>query len=788
MRWFSRLNTVFYKLVMSYVALIFITILFVGLASYHYFSNIYNEELKKMESKILNHTSQNLLNEIVDIVERSYILVAMGDSQISPAAYLFDQPLNGNHEKIHISQQYLKKIAASYPEVLDSISIYYRSNDIVVSSLSGVTYLDEENASIDLEWLERVHNREDADATIWVEARSVPRNIHSNSHTAKLVTFIRPYPYTIRTGEAKGYIALHIKESMLQKLIHSEKSSEGNMLLIGKDGTILTHNFPEDVSSSLTALPFYRQVTAPDSRDGSFITSVGNTETMVTSVTVPNTEWKLVSATPVSEFYKKTVPLRHTLLTICIAAIAIGIVISNIFTMRIYNPLRPIINKAKSAFDQGKAGHQLDENEFSLLDRVINNLSVKIYDLENTIDSNAPLIKHHFVLGLLHGKIPSKSELEGTMRLIGLQLPYLKHTAVLIRLDGATMSQLTLENRQFIKFNLIKELEQWDKDNTRLLAAELSEYELCAIVNANDDVTKKLERLHKDAKEYVHDNFMMKLTFSAGRPASSLLELEPSCREAAAALKYAPIHPEQSLFFAEVWMPMEERDEEMPAELTARFSSELRSGRLSQVKAVVEEFTHLAQSGAYSADHCWAMWTGLTDAYRSYLEDLPLKGSESQYDEWLKTSVYPVDIISCKSMLIQAIEDTYQNIEALSNQKNRNMVTSAKQYISDNLQQSISLESAAEHVRISGKYLSRLFKEETGLNFSEYVNRKRLELAERYILTSDMTIEQISAHAGFNSSAYFIKKFKETYSVTPRMYKQYYLSEEKRTPKKELAH
>ncbi|MFD0959946.1 AraC family transcriptional regulator [Paenibacillus chungangensis] len=786
MRWFSRLNTVFYKLVMSYVALIFITILFVGLVSYHYFSTIYNEELMKMESKILNHTSQNLLNDVVDVVERSYIHVTMGDSHVSPAAFLFDHPLDGNHEKVHITQQYLNKVAASHSEVLDSISIYYRSNDIVISSLSGVTYLDEQRASIDLEWLNRGHNKQDE--TIWMEAKAVPRNIHSNTHTAKLITFIRPYPYAVQPGEAKGYIAVHIKESMLKKLIHSEKSSDGNMLLIGKEGAVLTHNFPANLGGSLTTLPFYRQVTAPSSRDGSFITDVGDTETLITSVTVPGTEWKLVSATPVSEFYKKTVPLRHTLLTICIAAIAIGIVISNIFTIRIYNPLRPIINKAKSVFDQGKSGHQLEENEFSLLDRVINNLSVKINDLENTIDSNAPLIKHHMVVGLLHARIQSRNELEGTMRLIGLQLPYLKHTAVLIQLDRATMSQLTLENRQFIKFNLIKKLEQWDKDNTRLLAAELSEYELCAIVSANDDVTKKLERLHKDAKEYAHDNFMMKLTFSAGRPASSLLELEPSCREAAAVLKYALIHPEQSLFFAEAWMPREERDEEMPAELTARFSSELRSGRLSQVKAVVEEFQRLSQSGAYSADHCWAKWNELTDAFRSYLEDLPLKGSESPYDERLKVSVSPVDILSCKSMLIQAIEDTYQSIEALSNQKNRNIVTAVKQYISDNLQQSISLESAAEHVRISGKYLSRLFKEETGLNFSEYVNRKRLELAERYILTSDMTIEQISAHAGFNSSAYFIKKFKETYSVTPRMYKQYYLSEDKGTPKKELAH
>jgi AraC-like DNA-binding protein len=83
----------------------------------------------------------------------------------------------------------------------------------------------------------------------------------------------------------------------------------------------------------------------------------------------------------------------------------------------------------------------------------------------------------------------------------------------------------------------------------------------------------------------------------------------------------------------------------------------------------------------------------------------------------------------------------------------------------------LSLQIVSERVSLHPRYLSQLFKEETGVNFVDYINRRRLEAAAQLIKTSDLNVEQIAGSVGFNTPAYFIKKFKEAYGVTPKTYK-----------------
>ena len=51
------------------------------------------------------------------------------------------------------------------------------------------------------------------------------------------------------------------------------------------------------------------------------------------------------------------------------------------------------------------------------------------------------------------------------------------------------------------------------------------------------------------------------------------------------------------------------------------------------------------------------------------------------------------------------------------------------EYISEHLHNRIMLSDMAEYLQISEAYLSRLFKEETGISFSDYVNQQKVEAA-----------------------------------------------------------
>ncbi|MBR4061209.1 MAG: helix-turn-helix transcriptional regulator [Lachnospiraceae bacterium] len=77
----------------------------------------------------------------------------------------------------------------------------------------------------------------------------------------------------------------------------------------------------------------------------------------------------------------------------------------------------------------------------------------------------------------------------------------------------------------------------------------------------------------------------------------------------------------------------------------------------------------------------------------------------------------------------------------------------------------------AELFKISNYTLSRLFKNQVGIGFSEYVVSKRLEYAKELLITSDYTINEISNMAGFNSTSYFCKIFKVYEGISPAAFR-----------------
>ena len=97
------------------------------------------------------------------------------------------------------------------------------------------------------------------------------------------------------------------------------------------------------------------------------------------------------------------------------------------------------------------------------------------------------------------------------------------------------------------------------------------------------------------------------------------------------------------------------------------------------------------------------------------------------------------------------------------------IIKQAVAFIRENFASDITLSSLAKRFSVSPEHFSRMFKKETGLGFSKYLNSLRLQYAEHLLRSSDMqNITQIAEICGFEDSNYFSKKFKEVYGVSPK--------------------
>ncbi|MCB6994036.1 AraC family transcriptional regulator [bacterium 210820-DFI.6.37] len=100
-------------------------------------------------------------------------------------------------------------------------------------------------------------------------------------------------------------------------------------------------------------------------------------------------------------------------------------------------------------------------------------------------------------------------------------------------------------------------------------------------------------------------------------------------------------------------------------------------------------------------------------------------------------------------------------------------------YIMLNYKEKISLDDVSEQEHLSTYYLSHLIKENLGFNFQNFVNAIRLEFAEKLLVSSSMTLMQVSQECGFSSPNYFNKCFSAWYGKTPAQYRKAYVPRER---------
>ena len=114
-----------------------------------------------------------------------------------------------------------------------------------------------------------------------------------------------------------------------------------------------------------------------------------------------------------------------------------------------------------------------------------------------------------------------------------------------------------------------------------------------------------------------------------------------------------------------------------------------------------------------------------------------------------------------------ACRDVVQSKEKQSSSS----VERAKAYIAERYNKDISLDEVSKEVDISPYYFSKLFKEETGENFIEYLTGLRINKAKQLITGSDMSMKEICTEVGYSDPNYFSRIFKKNVGVTPTEYK-----------------
>lgn len=112
-------------------------------------------------------------------------------------------------------------------------------------------------------------------------------------------------------------------------------------------------------------------------------------------------------------------------------------------------------------------------------------------------------------------------------------------------------------------------------------------------------------------------------------------------------------------------------------------------------------------------------------------------------------------------------------------QSEERVINVITRYLQKHLSEEMSLSVLADEFHLNPQYISRLFKNEIGVNFLTYLTNIRMEKAKKLLLSTALSITDVAERAGYTDYRVFTKVFKKTEGVTPSQYRRDFLETEK---------
>jgi len=143
---------------------------------------------------------------------------------------------------------------------------------------------------------------------------------------------------------------------------------------------------------------------------------------------------------------------------------------------------------------------------------------------------------------------------------------------------------------------------------------------------------------------------------------------------------------------------------------------------------------------------------------------------DADVEEFLKRRLLNTDTPThymLKSCLYMVCSELIGNATVYDSKVNPSLIERLTEYITENLTKDVTLETVAQTLGYEYHYVSKLFHELFHMNFKEYVNLYRFQLACDMLIGSDKSITDVAIECGFQSIRNFNRVFKTFADTTP---------------------
>lgn len=135
--------------------------------------------------------------------------------------------------------------------------------------------------------------------------------------------------------------------------------------------------------------------------------------------------------------------------------------------------------------------------------------------------------------------------------------------------------------------------------------------------------------------------------------------------------------------------------------------------------------------------------------------------------EYRQQNPYRDMLMDCYILQLLVLLCRYRREKKPHIQEADRVIYEISEYIGKNYSQDLSLAQIARQFSISESYLSRRFKEVSGIGLNRYITYVRISNAERLLKKGGMSVAEVAGSCGYNDSNYFSLVYKRIQGITP---------------------
>ncbi|MCI1777737.1 AraC family transcriptional regulator [Paenibacillus lautus] len=605
----------------------------------------------------------------------------------------------------------------------------------------------------------------------------------SAEQTATTLRLVHKLPLLSKNAAPSGILILQITAKDIRSMLEPVNLPASQYILNEQGEAFLSPVQDREAYRSINAEVSARTGQSGELQGAFHAESEGNKVSVLYAKSEYN-GWTYVSVVSLDKVTDQTGNIALITAAACFGIILTVLITSWFGSRRMYSPIRKLHEFATNVQPQQTDDSRKDEFEF--IRESLTSLAVSRNELDKQMKSQTVHLREFYVLKLFTEQMSGADDRYASER-YGFPTGWGSLGVLQLELDNLQQSRFQEQDRELLLFAVSNIVSETLPEEARFSPIVLNHSQVTLLTCKEESAEAGLAMFYETAqhiKAKVHEYLGLECSIGISHPFKRLSDAKRAYKESSAALKlrfilgsniivrYADIEDQGNttektvytklrLIEDQMMLAMEERQLEQVEQLFQRYLDKLlcKDGFHQEHHLLLLQLAFrsvgIAQEQGLSMQQVWNGEEELKHLFRLQ--------TRTEIAGWFHSRLF--------KPVIGILED-------MADKQFVNITRRIVDIVEQQYDQDISLDYCAAVMNFNPAYISRVFKKEMGVSFSEYISEYRMNIAKNLLATTEMKVSDIGRKVSYTNISAFIRTFRRTFGLTPGQYREQLHSEE----------